>query len=409
MATFKVCVLSGNKRKDGSMPIVIQLTHNRQRRYIQTPHMAFRQQLDRNGNIKDKNLKLTADGIYRRVKEILDALSFRVAAYSPDELKEHVTRKIVHAGEGKGIDFFDFADKRIEKLRAQGGYTDNYRVMLNNLARFLGERRLPAASITSHFLYKYQDWMRERGGANGKPLGERGQALYLVMVRALLNDAQRTYNDYENDDIPLPNRPFERFKIKQAKPLKTAEEKALSVEQIKAVRDYAPKQKLDELARDTFMLSFYLCGMNSVDLMRCSELMSGGVVRYYRSKVTERRGDKAEMRVRVEPEAVPLLEKYRGEKNVFCFGELYGARQAFSCALNRGLKVVGAAVGIDDLEFYYARHSWATIAANTCGIPIDTVEECLAHSDGRLAKRVYIKKDWEKIYAANRKVLDAIR
>jgi integrase len=176
---------------------------------------------------------------------------------------------------------------------------------------------------------------------------------------------------------------------------------------VRAIRGYAPANRGEELARDGFMLSFYLCGMNSVDLYRCAELKDGAI-RYRRAKVSGRRGDGAEMRVRVEPEALPLVEKYRGAKGVFCFCERYASKDSFSHALNASLKAVGRAAGVDDLEFYYARRSWATIAANDCSIPVDTVDDCLAHSDRRIAKKAYIKKDWERIYAANRAALNAI-
>ncbi|MDR3188089.1 MAG: site-specific integrase [Prevotellaceae bacterium] len=416
MATFKILVLRDNKKRDGSMPVAVQLTHNRQRRYLPTPHVVFAPQLDRSGNIKDPNMKTIADDIYRRVKAIFDELSFRVAAYSADELKEYVARKL-QGTEERGVDFFEFAESYIEKIRKlQLGTAKNHRVMLNNLERYVGGRRLNITEVTSRFLYKYQQWMEVQGGGKGAPLGERGQSLYLGSIRTIFNAAQQEYNDYDKGDIPIPNQPFKRFKVPKARNLKTAEQKALSIAQLRAIRDYAPVAKSDELAHDCFMLSFYLCGMNSVDLYRCSELMEGNmegnVIRYYRAKVTGQRDDKAEMRVRVEPEALPLVEKYAAKKPdaAFDFCKRYASKSAFNAALNRGLKAVGKAVGIDDLEFYYARHSWATIAANTCNIPVDTIDDCLAHSDSRsIAKKAYIKKDWTKVYNANRIVLDAIR
>lgn len=401
-----------NKKQNGAMPIVVQLTHNRQRRYIPTPHVVFAPQLDRNGNIKDPNIKTIADGIYRRVKDIFDELSFRVAAYTPDELKAYVMRKLSGAGEQGSADFFGFAEAYIAKIKgSQPGTAVSHRVMLGNLERYVGSRRLSMAALTSHFLYKYQQWMADKGGAKGGPLGERGQSLYLGSIRAIFNAAQREYNDYDKGDIAIPNRPFERFKIPKARNLKTAEEKALSIAQLRAIRGYAPTSRGEELARDGFLLSFYLCGMNSVDLYRCEELLEGEVVRYYRAKVTGRRDDRAEMRVRVEPEARALLEKYAGKQaqRVFDFCERYASSATFNAALNRGLKPIGRAVGVEDLEFYYARHSWATIACNACSIPVDTVDECLAHSDNRIAKKAYIKKDWTRVYEANRKVLDKLK
>ena len=61
------------------------------------------------------------------------------------------------------------------------------------------------------------------------------------------------------------------------------------------------------------------------------------------------------------------------------------------------------------LQFYAARHTWATIAANEAGIDKWTVHECLNHAD--LSMRVtdyYIKRDWSHIDRANRRVLDYV-
>ncbi|MDR3133079.1 MAG: hypothetical protein LBU42_03540 [Prevotellaceae bacterium] len=63
------------------------------------------------------------------------------------------------------------------------------------------------------------------------------------------------------------------------------------------------------------MLSFYLIGMNAVDLYTCPPA-TGKYITYYRSKTTSRRDDKAEFSVLIQPEAGPLLEKYAGKKRL---------------------------------------------------------------------------------------------
>ncbi len=371
------------------------------------PYSVFPPQLDRAGNVKDPSMKARLNIEYNKVKDIFDDLGFGVNAYSADELKNYIQGKLLGNAETR-LDFFCFAEAFVKKIKEkQPGTANNHRIMLNNLERYRGERALPITDITANFLTKYQQWMEREGAGNGAPLGGRGQSLYLGSIRTIFNAAQSECNDYDKGDIPIPNRPFDRFKIRKAKSQKTAEDKALSVEQLRGIRDYKPRYERDGLARDCFMLSFYLCGMNSVDLFRCDKL-KGGVITYYRSKVKGRRNDNAEMRVRVEPEAEALRQKYEGDATVFNFQKKYANPNNFNSNLNKGLKVVGAAVGIDDLEFYYARHSWATLAANDCRIPIDIVDEALAHVDNRMAK-VYIKKDWTRIYEANRKVLDLLK
>jgi integrase len=364
--------------------------------------------VDRNGNIKEPSIKMATDAIYAKVKSIFDDLGFRVAEYTADELKELVVKKLQGTNESGKIDFFEFAERYIdEKKEKQKGTAINYRIALNNLARYLGSRTLNIRDITAKFLFQYQKWMASEGGNDGKPLGERGQSLYLGTIQTIFAAALQEYNDYDKGEIQISNRPFERFKIPKAHNIKTAEQKALSIEQVRAIRDYQPTGRRDALAHDCFMLSFYLCGMNAVDLYQCAELKDG-IITYYRAKVTGRREDKAEMRVRVEPEAQPIVQQYKGCRTVFNFCECYSTHGGFNSALNKGLKIIGATVGIDDLEFYYARHSWATIAENDCNIPDSTVDACLAHSPQSVSQRFYVKKDWSKVYEANRKVLDYV-
>lgn len=66
-------------------------------------------------------------------------------------------------------------------------------------------------------------------------------------------------------------------------------------------------------------------------------------------------------------------------------------------------------IGVDDLEFYAARHSWATIARNDADIDKYTVHTALNHVDEEMKTTdIYIKKSWDPIDRANRKVLDLV-
>ena len=77
-----------------------------------------------------------------------------------------------------------------------------------------------------------------------------------------------------------------------------------------------------------------------------------------------------------------LVEKYRDPsgKRVFRFYQMYSTPSCFTAALNKGLKQIGEVIGVDDLEFYAARHTWATLAANEAGIDKYTVHAALIMS-----------------------------
>jgi integrase len=62
----------------------------------------------------------------------------------------------------------------------------------------------------------------------------------------------------------------------------------------------------------------------------------------------------------------------------------------------------------DGLSVYWARHSWATVAANDLGLPQDTISRALGHSFGVRVTQVYIDYDTRRVDEANRAVIDFV-
>ena len=161
------------------------------------------------------------------------------------------------------------------------------------------------------------------------------------------------------------------------------------------------------LAKDCFILSFCLMGMNSADLYNATDLKNGTIT-YNRMKTKERRLDGAKMQVDIPRLILPLIEKYRDktDKRIFNFYQYYSNEKIFNKAINRGLKEIGALLGIDDLEYYAARHSWTTIALNKVGIDKYTVHAALNHVDESMrVTDIYIERDFIHENKANAKVV----
>ena len=163
------------------------------------------------------------------------------------------------------------------------------------------------------------------------------------------------------------------------------------------------------LARDVFILSFCLLGINTADLYELSDYKRGRLS-YKRAKTRTRRENGAFISVKVETEAKPIMSKYRDRSagHVFNFHKRYSNSNEFNVNVNKGLKMVGAEIGISGLTFYAARHSWATIAYSI-GVDIYTIHKALNHAvSGLRVTEMYITDDWSSIDAANRKVLDYV-
>ena len=227
-------------------------------------------------------------------------------------------------------------------------------------------------------------------------------------------------DEYNNEDIGvinIPLSPFKNFKI--PKPPVTRK-RAVSVETIKAIASLPyveviqPGMNRFNFAKDLFLLSFGLIGMNTVDLFHCDKIEAGRIT-YNRTKTKNRREDKAEISIKIEPQILPLVEKYRDKtgKRVFNFYQHYINPDTFSSAINRGLKKIGAleSIKVDDLEFYAARHSWATIAVNQVKIDKYTVHSALNHVSEEEMKvtDIYINKDYSLIDQANKKVMTFVK
>ena len=71
-----------------------------------------------------------------------------------------------------------------------------------------------------------------------------------------------------------------------------------------------------------------------------------------------------------------------------------------------GLKTIGDKLNLIDLEYYAARHSWATIALNKCGIDKYTVHAALNHVDESMrVTDIYIERNYVNENKANTKVV----
>ena len=167
-----------------------------------------------------------------------------------------------------------------------------------------------------------------------------------------------------------------------------------------------------KMAKDAFLLSFALVGINTVDLYHLKKGdLKDGVLTYCRAKTDSKREDKALMSVRVEPEAAAIIERRKGMVgNLLMFATRYGTDSEFNRAMNIGLKEVGKLCKIEKLTTYHARHTWATLARNEVGVTLGDVGEALNHSP-RGSERVtdiYVERDFSRVWETNRKVLDLV-
>lgn len=401
MATFKA--IFGKLRADGTHNIRIRVTHNRSFAYIPTDWYVEKQYVrhsKRQGTyITDHGVLYNIENTIRRYRSICNEHDLRGL-----DAKEVV--RIIERGESidvMSMDFAQYVRNEARELEMQGkkGTATNRITAINALCRVLRRDIVPLSLLTRK---RVRD-------AFSHVTGNRAPSLYKAQLQASFNKLMKEYN-IDADVIPF--NPFSGIEIPKCEPPK---KRALDAEIIKKVYSL-PDMELTEgtkglrfnLAKDVFMLSFFLVGMNAVDLYNCTQYKNDRII-YERTKTRTRRSDNALMSVLVPDMAKPLFEKYFDEKseNVFRFWRMYADHGTFNAALNKGLKQVGEEVGVKGLTFYAARHSWATIAVNDCGIDKWTVHLALNHVDPATAVTdIYIKKSWKPVDEANGKVIEKV-
>ena len=409
MATFKAEIYAHQRKDDGTYNIKIRVTHNRRKKYLATVWYVTKDDITRSFKIRNKKYVDLTDELIRKYRSICDKVGERLKDMTVEQVVELITAK---QDERFELDIVAYTWKEIENMRATGhaGNAATYVCAINSLVKFVGRDKVMISEITVKFLQDWAKWMGEQ------PNVTRGyvQHNYLNRMRAIHNRAKREFNDEDAGIIRIPNSPFSHIDFPK---LPIARKRALTVEQIQAIAnlEYSmimqPGTNRYNFARDMFLLSFGLIGMNAVDLYTCTDCKDGRIT-YQRTKTKERRIDKAEISIKIEPEIQALVDKYRdpsGER-VFRFYKMYASVDTFTNAINRGLKRIGNLLGIDDLEFYAARHSWATIAANDAEVDKYTVHTALNHVDDSMrVTDIYIRKSWDPIDKANRKVLNLMK
>ncbi len=416
MATFKAEVYAHQKKQDGTWNIKIRVTHNQKKRYLSTTWYVTREDLTRTLKIKNQKYIDYTDTLIKKYRSICDRQGEKLKGMTVDEVVSLITSSEQDPVGSFDLDIVSFARSHIASLFATGhdGNAKTYEVAVNNLVKFVGRESISVKEITSKFVRDWVAWIAAQPAPKGKPKGTRAQSLYPSQLRAIHNLAKKEYNDEDCGIIRIPLSPFKNVELPRVEP---ARKRALSVKQLLAIRDleytkiYQKGQNRWNLARDVFLLSFGLVGMNEADLFECDDC-KGGRITYQRKKTRNRRADKAEISIRIEPEFQPLVDKYKdptGER-VFSFYRMYSNIGTFTTALNKGLKMIGSELGIEDLEFYSARHTWATIALNEVEVDKYTVHTAINHVDEKMkVTDIYIKKSWKPIDNANRKVLDYLK
>ncbi len=289
------------------------------------------------------------------------------------------------SNDGENVDFIEYFNHYLTFLdnpKSRRVYGDT----LKAIKRYIGEGN------TLFFNEVNASWINRFKSFRQSEVAMSTTSLSLMVLKAVFN-----YAIDIDEVIPQSLYPFRKFKIPKIKPRNLR----LPIEVIRAIRDAKTTTERQELAKDFFMLSFYLIGMNNSDIYDLDSIVSGRV-EYYRNKTSK------PYSIKIEPEAMEIFERRKGIQKLLVYQERYSTVKTLQTKIGLSLKEIGNNVGVPNLIMYNARHSWAGIAAKK---PIGAGKPLIAQALGHGAKTVtdtYFDYDNELVDDLNRKIIDLL-
>lgn len=355
------------------------------------------------GRIENKTIVQLLDQKLDELREKANPIIIQ----QPDILPEELWRKIKNMKTPDDIDFFEFFHgvwlqrygRNLSEIRRK-----EMKATVNTFARLMDIKQLTVKNINDrirHILEHFAEKLIEKGYKTAK-------YDYVLNMKQLIKEMARYYND-----------PDEIVKTWQLDYVKAPEReeggaKPLSVQQIKSIfamrfdNEIRTRRRKLVLARNVFLLSFCLMGTNLVDLYDC-KIVAEDRICYNRSKVKKARRDHAYIEVDVPAQLKEIFDLYRDPTRERAFIFYKCKKEKFMRDINRSLKFIGKKIGVDNLIYYAARKSMATIARNNVRIDYNTINDMLLHSkSNQKLNDIYMGPDeqFREINEANKKLMD---
>ena len=366
MATIKLAVLKHTKSKDGSYKIRISIGHRSETHYIVTPYSVNALSEFDNGivvrvpNAHEINIKLR--NLLNDYEERLERIN-SPEDYTCKELRDLLKSMRTHSSK---VTFKQVSEQYQKELIEDGRVS--YAGMLQNSLRLFFEFTggdVFLSEISTITISEFERWLKRKG------VSQTYISMTLSMTRTIVNRAIRmqlvTYSVH----------PFTYWK----RPAVPERELDISVEDVRAIRDAQPRLKKQRIARDIFMLSYYLGGINLIDLLEI-DFRGVSVLEYTRHKSRNMKLSDKRISFTLQPEAKELISKWMNRNTGrLDFGYKFSYKN-FLAYVTRSIKSLAKDIDIQDYRkvcYYTARKSFVQHGFDL-GISLEVLEYCIGQS-----------------------------
>lgn len=291
-------------------------------------------------------------------EEILSSIHYQ-STISCTELIHVITRE----QQKKGITFNTVVKEYLSMMEADDR-KKSHKLYNIACAKFLKHMKgdFPLVQLSPTHIQSFADVMKAEG------LKETSIRIYLTLIKVILNYARKM------NYVTYLVHPFVLFKM----PISNIRELDLSVDELKRIRDVKLFKSVHIMARDIFMLTYYLGGINLRDLMEY-DFTKGNCMRYIRHKTRNSKKNENEIAFTIQPEAQAIIDRYISENGKLVFGKYKSYEKVYSLVFRHIGKVAGLAGINRKVSYYSARKTFAQHGYDI-GIEIEKIEYCIGHS-----------------------------
>ena len=376
--------------KDGRHKIRIALRHKHETTYLVTRFIISENQFKNGQVVKHPE----ASAINRKLRNILDDLQDKLDSikhlelYSCRQIKEIISTDNLSDEQT----FSSACSNFVDYLKSEG--RDSYALSIERVGRYFrdfarGDMLL--SDLTPSLVQNFAAFIRKR------KVTETTVNTMLAQMKSVVNRAIREWN------ISYDIHPFVTTRISAA-PIRKLD---LTVQNFNKIRESSPEKRKLIMARDLFCLSFYLGGMNLIDIMQTD--FRKDVLEYSRSKTKGRMQSDSVITFTIPSQAREIICRWMDKRTgKLDFGYKFTYHN-FSQYVTYSLGDLAEELNIDErVTFYSARKSFAQYASEI-GIPDGIIDYCLGHSDkSKGVIRYYTKVRQKQADMAISRVIDYV-
>ena len=246
--------------------------------------------------------------------------------------------------------------------------------------------------ITPELVEQYSEYIRKKNWSTAT-IGIHMRNVKTIVNRAI-KKRKVSYEVHPFIDYSIPQSPVRDVSIK--------------LESLNKILNASVHSKSMLVARDLFALSFYLGGINMVDLLN-ADFSDIKHIQYARKKIKGRINNENITILPIHEKAREIIKKWvnnRTGKLDFKYNFTY---KNFSRHISRNIVRLAKELGIKERVVYYsARKTFAQLASEL-GIPDGVIDYCLGHSDkSRGVIRYYTKIKQRQAEIAIHRVIDYV-